>query len=110
MMKSEADRAKCDGLGMCEAMAPDFFEVGDDGTVVTLDEEYRQDLSAAVDVCPVLALKSRGWSSSERRWPGCVRCRHPLLKTAVNREPVLTPRSCHANTAEACALALVLVS
>ncbi|MFI9456775.1 ferredoxin [Amycolatopsis sp. NPDC052450] len=63
MMKIEADRAKCDGLGMCEAMAPDFFEVGDDGTVVVLDErpgeEYRKDLSAAVDACPVLALKLR---------------------------------------------------
>ncbi|WP_409491926.1 ferredoxin [Amycolatopsis sp. cmx-11-12] len=63
MMKIEADRAKCDGLGMCEAMAPDFFEVGDDGTVVVLDEwpgeEHRRDLSAAVDSCPVLALKLR---------------------------------------------------
>ncbi len=63
MMKIEADRAKCDGLGMCEAMAPDFFEVGDDGTVVMLDEqpgeEHRQDLSTAVDACPVLALKLR---------------------------------------------------
>lgn len=63
MMKIEADRGKCDGLGMCEAMAPDFFEVGDDGTVVVLDErpeeEHRQDLSAAVDACPVLALRLR---------------------------------------------------
>ncbi len=63
MMKIEADREKCDGLGMCEAMAPDFFEVGDDGAVVVLDErpgeEHRQDLSAAVDACPVLALKLR---------------------------------------------------
>ncbi|WP_410661386.1 ferredoxin [Amycolatopsis sp. lyj-112] len=63
MMKIEADRDKCDGLGMCEAMAPDFFEVGDDGTVVVLDERpeeaYRQDLSAAVDACPVLALRLR---------------------------------------------------
>ncbi|MEU3627216.1 ferredoxin [Amycolatopsis coloradensis] len=53
MMKIEADRARCDGLGMCEAMAPGFFEVGDDGTVVVLDErpgeEHRQDLPAAVD-------------------------------------------------------------
>lgn len=60
-MRIEADPAKCDGLGMCEAMAPDFFEVGDDGTVVVLEErpaeQYRQDLTAAVDACPVLALK-----------------------------------------------------
>lgn len=62
-MRIEADRGKCDGLGMCEAMAPDFFEVGDDGTVVVLEEspgeEHRTDVAAAVDSCPVLALKLR---------------------------------------------------
>jgi ferredoxin len=62
-MRIEADLGKCDGLGMCEAMAPDFFEVGEDGTVVVLDErpgeDHRQDLAAAVDSCPVLALKLR---------------------------------------------------
>jgi ferredoxin len=62
-MRIEADFGKCDGLGMCEAMAPDFFEVGDEGTVVVLDErpgeDHRQDLAAAVDACPVLALKLR---------------------------------------------------
>ncbi|MFD2466188.1 ferredoxin [Amycolatopsis silviterrae] len=60
-MRIEADLNKCDGLGMCEAMAPDFFEVGDEGTVVVLDgdpgEEHRTDLAAAVDACPVLALR-----------------------------------------------------
>ncbi|WP_020664583.1 ferredoxin [Amycolatopsis benzoatilytica] len=60
-MRIEANLSKCDGLGMCEAMAPDFFEVGDEGTVVVLDEnpgeEHRTDLAAAVDACPVLALK-----------------------------------------------------
>jgi ferredoxin len=62
-MRIEADRGKCDGLGMCEAMAPDFFELGEDGTVVVLDEhpgeEHRQDLTAAIDACPVLALTLR---------------------------------------------------
>ncbi|MDV6014049.1 ferredoxin [Haloechinothrix sp. LS1_15] len=64
MMRIEADRTKCEGLGMCEAMAPDHFEVGDDGTVVVLneqpDEEHRTELTAAVDACPVLALALRG--------------------------------------------------
>ena len=62
-MRIEADRAKCDGLGMCEAMAPDFFEVGEDGTVVVLDEHPgeadRQEVAAAADACPVLALSLR---------------------------------------------------
>jgi ferredoxin len=62
-MRIEADTTRCDGLGMCEAMAPDFFEVGADGTVVVLDERpderHRADLTAAVDACPVLALRLR---------------------------------------------------
>ncbi|MGW4487282.1 ferredoxin [Amycolatopsis sp. NPDC004368] len=63
-MRIEADRELCAGLGMCEAMAPDFFEVGDDGVVIVLDEtpaeEHRTDLTAATDACPMLALKVRG--------------------------------------------------
>ncbi|WP_326834647.1 ferredoxin [Amycolatopsis rhabdoformis] len=62
-MRIEADRELCAGLGMCEAMAPDFFEVGDDGVVVLLDEtpgeEHRMDLTAATEACPMLALKVR---------------------------------------------------
>lgn len=60
-MRIVADRATCEGLGMCEAMAPDFFEVGDDGSVAVLvgapEEDHRTDLTAAVDSCPVLALR-----------------------------------------------------
>jgi ferredoxin len=63
-MRINADRETCEGLGMCEAMAPDFFEVGEDGTVDVLDEqpgeEHRSDLAAAVDACPVLALSLQG--------------------------------------------------
>lgn len=59
-MQIVADRSRCEGLGMCEAMAPDFFEVQDDGTVAVLDahpdEGDRQEVTAAVDACPVLAL------------------------------------------------------
>lgn len=63
-MRIVADLAKCEGLGMCEAMAPDFFEVGEDGVVDVLDEtpgeDQRADLTAAVDACPVLALSLQG--------------------------------------------------
>ncbi len=45
---------------MCEAMAPDYFEVGEDGTVEAhsgpIDPAERTELQAAVDACPVLAL------------------------------------------------------
>ncbi len=63
-MRIVADLGKCEGLGMCEAMAPDFFEVDEDGVVEVLDaepgEEHRTDLTAAVDACPVLALTLQG--------------------------------------------------
>lgn len=63
-MRIVADIAQCEGLGMCEAMAPDIFEVGDEGHVVihdeSPDESRRQDLQAAVDACPVLALTLQG--------------------------------------------------
>ncbi|HET8984298.1 MAG TPA: ferredoxin [Trueperaceae bacterium] len=59
-MKISADLNKCEGLGMCEAMAPDVFEVQDEGQVLVLDENPAeadpQELQAAVDACPVSAL------------------------------------------------------
>lgn len=59
-MKITADTHTCDGLGMCEAAAPDIFEVGDDGVVHLLDpepdDERRDDVQIAVDNCPVRAL------------------------------------------------------
>jgi ferredoxin len=54
------DRDKCEGLGMCEAMAHEFFEVDDDDTMRVLDESppesERSKVHAAVEACPVLAL------------------------------------------------------
>jgi ferredoxin len=45
---------------MCEAEAPDVFEVGDDGSLQILDEspgeEKRAELEAAVEACPTEAL------------------------------------------------------
>ena len=63
-MKIESDRNKCEGLGMCEAMSHEFFEVGDDGCVSVLEavpgEEHRKEVLAAIDSCPVSALKLVG--------------------------------------------------
>ena len=54
------DRDKCEGLGMCEAMAHEFFEVDDDDTMTVLDESPpeadRPKVHSAVEACPVLAL------------------------------------------------------
>ena len=59
-MKIVADHDTCEGLGMCEAMAPDFFEVGSDDLVEILQQPEEADLAdveAATLACPVLALK-----------------------------------------------------
>jgi ferredoxin len=62
MMKIELDRAKCTGIGMCESVAPNFFEIDDDGELVVHrvdangDDEVA-DVEAAVRACPTAALR-----------------------------------------------------
>ena len=60
-MKIHADLDKCEGLGMCEAMANDYFEVDEDEALVTVldanpPESDRAHAYAAVQACPALAL------------------------------------------------------
>jgi ferredoxin len=59
-MKIVVDRDKCEGLGMCEAMAHEYFEVDDDEIMHVLDEHppesERDKVHAATQACPVLAL------------------------------------------------------
>ena len=54
------DRDRCEGLGMCEAMASDYFELDDDEVMHVLAETPadgdRGRVHAAVEACPVLAL------------------------------------------------------
>jgi len=63
-MKIVADPDTCQGLGMCEAMAPEFFEVGNDALVDVLneepDEQHRELVHAAIEACPVAALRLQG--------------------------------------------------
>ena len=55
------DFDKCTGLGICESLAPDFFEVNDDGELLVLKEEISdselQEVEEAVAGCPTEALK-----------------------------------------------------
>lgn len=60
-MKVSVDFAKCTGLGICESMAPDIFEVDDDGKLLLLrtditDDEL-QSVEEAVTGCPTQALR-----------------------------------------------------
>lgn len=60
-MKIVLDRSACDGIGMCEAMAPDYFELDDEDQLTILnDTPPEADLArvrAAVESCPNLALR-----------------------------------------------------
>jgi len=59
-MKVRVDRDRCAGNGLCEAIAPDFFQIGDDGVLVLFRESVGDDEASAVREavasCPALAL------------------------------------------------------
>ena len=63
-MRIVLDESKCSSLGMCESVAPEFFEVGDDGALALLRDEAGEDqralLEEAVAACPTAALRLEG--------------------------------------------------
>ncbi|HWH27990.1 MAG TPA: ferredoxin [Mycobacteriales bacterium] len=63
-MRIVLDSTKCSSLGMCESVAPDVFEVGDDGALTVLDstppEHRRAEMEQAVAACPTGALSIEG--------------------------------------------------
>ena len=57
-MRIEVDRDRCVGSGTCEMLAPDVFEVGDDGVVAVLRPDVADDaVHDAVQQCPTQALR-----------------------------------------------------
>jgi ferredoxin len=60
-VKVVVDFAKCTGLGICESMAPEFFEVNDAGALELLKEDLTEDelrsVEEAVSGCPTEALR-----------------------------------------------------
>ncbi|MGI9085908.1 MAG: ferredoxin [Aeromicrobium sp.] len=60
-MKVVADEDRCGGHGLCEAIAPDHFEVQGNGLVTVLrddiDEGDLVDIEDAVASCPTEALR-----------------------------------------------------
>ncbi|WP_280424703.1 ferredoxin [Nocardia carnea] len=60
-MKIVVDRTKCTGLGICESIAPDVFEVDENGDLVILEEQVtengRAEVEQAVEGCPTFALR-----------------------------------------------------
>jgi len=59
-MRIVLDESKCSSLGMCESVAPEVFEVGDDGALTVLNpsppEDQRALMEEAVAACPTAAL------------------------------------------------------
>lgn len=60
-MKVCVDFSKCTGLGICESLAPEFFEVDETGTLLLLKEDVSDDelqsVEEAVAGCPTEALR-----------------------------------------------------
>jgi ferredoxin len=60
-MKVIVDFAKCTGLGICESIAPELFEVNDNGELVLLRADIADDelesVEEAVAGCPTEALR-----------------------------------------------------
>jgi len=60
-MKVIVDFDKCTGLGICESLAPNHFEVNDEGDLVLLDEDVtdgqRAEVEEAISGCPTEALR-----------------------------------------------------
>lgn len=54
------DADLCIGCGSCEAVAPDYFEIKDDGkshVKKQYESEDEETINEAIDVCPVHAIE-----------------------------------------------------
>lgn len=60
-MKIIVDRKKCTGLGICESLAPEVFEVDDGGDLILLTDEVPEgglaEVEEAIAGCPTEALR-----------------------------------------------------
>jgi ferredoxin len=57
MYRISIDRSLCNGYGVCEALAPEVFELGEDG-LATLRSAVRENeaVHEACDSCPMGAI------------------------------------------------------
>jgi len=60
MSRVQVDRERCVGSGVCESLAPEVFEIDDDGVLQVHHEEPSadelDDVQHAVQQCPARAL------------------------------------------------------
>ncbi|MCU1657144.1 MAG: ferredoxin [Pseudonocardiales bacterium] len=54
------DRDRCSGIGICESIAPGYFEIAEDGSLQLLRDDVEPEaiteVEEAVRSCPTLAL------------------------------------------------------
>lgn len=59
-MKVHVDMNLCQSHGECVEIAPDVFQLGDDDVLVWNEEpgeDRRADMEAAVEACPMMAIR-----------------------------------------------------
>ena len=60
MPSPRIERERCQGHGICVAVAPNIFDLDDDGKAITLvncvEADERADLDEAVEMCPEKAI------------------------------------------------------
>ena len=60
-MKVKVNKDQCIGCGACAALAPNVFEIDDDGLSTVITEEVQEDdeesAKDAVDSCPTSAIE-----------------------------------------------------
>ena len=59
-MKFEVDKEACIGCGACTSIAPDVFEIGDDGLAEVVKDnigEEKEDVIDASESCPTEAIE-----------------------------------------------------
>ncbi|PPJ16291.1 ferredoxin [Nocardia nova] len=62
-MKLTIDTAKCSGHARCFAVAPDVFDIDDDGFALPIDREVSEpmdeNIAAGIAACPERAISVR---------------------------------------------------
>ena len=71
-MKITVDRVKCTGLGICESLAPNVFEVDEKFKAFVLDPkgDSDEDILKAAKACPELAIILQDEASGKQIFPG----------------------------------------
>jgi ferredoxin len=62
-MKVHVDMNLCQSHGECAALMPEVFELGEDDLLrwkEDVDDELRGKVEAAVDACPMMAIRIEG--------------------------------------------------